>query len=201
MELVSAAQPPSSAGTSGADIASLLDRHFGYRSFRPLQREVIEHVLVGGDAVVLMPTGGGKSLCYQVPALALDGLTLVVSPLIAWMKDQVQALQANGIAAAFLNSTSGFAEEQALEAQLRSGLVKLLYVSPERLMADGLLDRLGALNVRLFAIDGAQWISRWGDAFGAQDERVDVLRERVPHLALVALTAPAGRAVRSDIGG
>src|SRR5690606_8538416 len=200
MELVSAAQPPSSAGTSGADIASLLDRHFGYRSFRPLQREVIEHVLVGGDAVVLMPTGGGKSLCYQVPALALDGLTVVVSPLIALMKDQVQALQANGIAAAFLNSTLGFAEEQALEAQLRSGLVKLLYVSPERLMAQGFLDRLEGWNVRLFAIDEAHCISSWGHAFRPEYKRLDVLEKRLPDIPVVALPAPADPAGRRRVG-
>ena len=106
----------------------LLERHFGYKSFRPGQQEVIEHVLAGNDAVVLMPTGGGKSLCYQVPAMAMDGLTVVVSPLIALMKDQVQALQANGIPAAFLNSTLAYSEEQAVEVRLRNGDLRLLYV-------------------------------------------------------------------------
>ena len=102
----------------------LLHKHFGYHSFRPLQHEAIDHLLAGNDAVILMPTGGGKSLCFQIPALALDGITLVVSPLIALMKDQVQALQANGIAAAFLNSTLSYDEEQQIWQELRSGALK-----------------------------------------------------------------------------
>ena len=114
-----------------------LHRHFGYKSFRPLQQEVIEHVVQGDDALVLMPTGGGKSLCYQIPALAFQGLTVVVSPLIALMKDQVQALQGNGIPAAFLNSSLEFQEEQLIRQQLRMGELKLLYVSPERLFQQG----------------------------------------------------------------
>ncbi len=119
----------------------ILERHFGYKSFRPLQQEVIEHVLGGNDAVVLMPTGGGKSLCFQIPALALEGLTVVISPLIALMKDQVQALQGNGVPAAFLNSSLELIEERSIHQQLRGGALKLLYVSPERLFQQGFLDQ------------------------------------------------------------
>ena len=121
MESVILAEPPSSYLPSGNPLLELLERHFGYKSFRPLQQEVIEHVVQGNDAVVLMPTGGGKSLCYQIPALAFQGLTVVVSPLIALMKDQVQALQGNGIPAAFLNSSLEFQEEQLIRQQLRKG--------------------------------------------------------------------------------
>jgi ATP-dependent DNA helicase RecQ len=184
---------------SAAPISELLERHFGYKSFRPQQQAVIEHVLGGGDAVVLMPTGGGKSLCYQVPALALDGLTLVVSPLIALMKDQVQALQGNGIAAAFLNSSLGFAEEQEIGRKLRSGALKLLYVSPERLMAQGFLEDLERLNVRLFAIDEAHCISSWGHAFRPEYQQLHVLKERFPEVPVIALTATADKTVRNDI--
>jgi len=200
MELVSAAQPPTPTGTSGADIAGLLERHFGYRSFRPLQREVIQHVLAGGDAVVLMPTGGGKSLCYQVPALALDGLTVVVSPLIALMKDQVEALRGNGIAAAYLNSSLGREEEEAITAELLAGGLKLLYVSPERLFQQGFLDRLETLHVRLFAIDEAHCISSWGHHFRPEYKRLDAIKRRFPGVPVVALTATADKAVRGDIG-
>lgn len=177
----------------------LLEKHFGYKSFRPLQQEVVEHVLAGGDAVVLMPTGGGKSLCYQVPALALEGITVVVSPLIALMKDQVQALQANGIAAAYLNSTLTFVEEQAVEAQLRKGVMRLLYVSPERLLAPGFLERLAEWKVALFAIDEAHCISSWGHAFRPEYKRLFVLKERFPQVPLIALTATADKTVRHDI--
>lgn len=198
MESITTTAPPG-AREPGTAALHLLERHFGYKSFRPGQQEVIEHIIAGRDALVLMPTGGGKSLCYQVPALALDGLTLVISPLIALMKDQVQALQANGIAAAFLNSTLAFAEEQTLEAQLRGGALKLLYVSPERLLAQGFLDRLEGWNVRLFAIDEAHCISSWGHAFRPEYKRLDVLKQRFPHVPLVALTATADKAVRNDI--
>ncbi|MGV9012606.1 MAG: DNA helicase RecQ [Flavobacteriales bacterium] len=177
----------------------LLERHFGYKSFRAGQQEVIEHVLAGNDAVVLMPTGGGKSLCYQVPALALEDLTIVVSPLIALMKDQVQALQANGIPSAFLNSTLTYSDEQAIEARLRNGGLKLLYVSPERLMSHHFLERVAEWKPSLFAIDEAHCISSWGHAFRPEYKRLDILKKVFPNVPMIALTATADKAVRGDI--
>ena len=177
----------------------LLEKHFGYKNFRPGQQEVIEHVLAGNDAVVLMPTGGGKSLCYQVPALALKGLTVVISPLIALMKDQVQALQANGIPSAFLNSSQDFAEEQAIEAKLRHGALKLLYVSPERLLSQNFLERVAEWGPSLFAIDEAHCISSWGHAFRPEYKRLDILKKIFPSVPMIALTATADKAVRGDI--
>ncbi|HEY0978965.1 MAG TPA: DNA helicase RecQ [Flavobacteriales bacterium] len=188
MELVRTAPP-----------LDLLERHFGYKSFRPKQQEVIDHVLSGGDAVVLMPTGGGKSLCYQIPALALDGLAVVISPLIALMKDQVQALQSNGIAAAFLNSSIAFNEERLIHQRLRKGEVKLLYLAPERLFQQGMLEFLEELEVSLFAIDEAHCISSWGHSFRPEYKRLDILKQRFPELPVIALTATADKAVRSDI--
>ena len=182
--------------TSTLDI---LERHFGYKRFRPQQKEIIEHVLAGRDAVVLMPTGGGKSLCYQVPALALDGLTVVISPLIALMKDQVQALQGNGIAAAFLNSSLSGEEERSITARIRSGEMKLLYISPERLFQQGFLEWLEELRVRLFAIDEAHCISSWGHSFRPEYKHLNAIKRRFPKVPVIALTATADRAVRGDI--
>ena len=199
MESVILAEPPSSYLPSGNPLLELLERHFGYKSFRPQQQEVIEHVVQGNDAVVLMPTGGGKSLCYQIPALAFEGLTVVVSPLIALMKDQVQALQGNGIPAAFLNSSLDFQEEQLIRQQLRKGELKLLYVSPERLFQQGFLDQLGELNVSLFAVDEAHCISSWGHSFRPEYKQLHVLKQRFPQVPVVALTATADRTVRGDI--
>jgi len=180
-------------------LETLLERHFGYKSFRPLQREVIEQVLAGRDAVVLMPTGGGKSLCFQVPALALDGLTVVISPLIALMKDQVQALQGNGIPAAFLNSSLSFPEEKAISDQLHARTLKLLYVSPERLFQQGFLDWLQQLGVKLFAIDEAHCISSWGHSFRPEYKQLHAIKQRFPDTPVIALTATADRTVRGDI--
>ncbi len=177
----------------------LLERHFGYKSFRPQQQAIIDHVIAGGDALVLMPTGGGKSLCYQVPALALDGLAVVISPLIALMKDQVQALQGNGIAAAYLNSSLTFAEERLVQQQVRNGDIKLLYVSPERLFQQGFLDELAALRIGLFAVDEAHCISTWGHSFRPEYQHLRVLKQRFPQVPVVALTATADRTVREDI--
>lgn len=179
--------------------SELLERHFGYKAFRPQQQEIIYHVLAGNDAVVLMPTGGGKSLCYQIPALALDGLTVVVSPLIALMKDQVQALQANGIAAAFINSTLDPIEERAIDERLENGEIKLLYLSPERLFSGNALAWLARLNVKLFAIDEAHCISSWGHSFRPEYKRLCVIKQRFPDVPVIALTATADRAVRGDI--
>ena len=177
----------------------LLERHFGYRSFRPQQQAIIDHVIAGGDALVLMPTGGGKSLCYQVPALALEGLTVVVSPLIALMKDQVQALQGNGIPAAFLNSTLTYEQERLVHQRLREGRIKLLYVSPERLFQLGFLDELTALRIALFAVDEAHCISTWGHSFRPEYQHLRVLKQRFPRVPVIALTATADRTVREDI--
>ena len=199
MESITLAEPPSSYGLPQAPLLELLERHFGYRSFRPLQLEVIEHVLHGRDALVLMPTGGGKSICYQLPALALPGLTVVISPLIALMKDQVQALQGNGVPAAFLNSTLEFDEERQIHQQLRNGDLKLLYLSPERLFQPGFLDRLAELNVNLFAVDEAHCISSWGHSFRPEYKQLHVLKQRYPEVPLIALTATADRTVRGDI--
>ncbi|HEX2617635.1 MAG TPA: RecQ family ATP-dependent DNA helicase, partial [Flavobacteriales bacterium] len=182
-----------------ASIHELLERHFGYKAFRPLQEEVITHVLAGNDAVVLMPTGGGKSLCYQVPALALDGLTVVVSPLIALMKDQVQALNGNGIPAAFLNSSLTFREERSISEQLRGGRLKLLYVSPEKLFSANFLELLDGYGVKLFAVDEAHCISSWGHHFRPEYKLLGTLKERFPQVPVIALTATADRAVRADI--
>jgi ATP-dependent DNA helicase RecQ len=183
-----------------ADLQHLLQKHFGFHSFRPGQEEVIGHVLAGNDAIVLMPTGGGKSLCYQIPALALDGLTVVVSPLIALMKDQVQALQGNGIPAAYLNSSLSFQEELAIINDLDAHRLKLLYVSPERLFQQGFLDRLEPWRIRLFAIDEAHCISSWGHHFRPEYRHLSLLKQRFPHIPVIALTATADKAVRSDMG-
>jgi ATP-dependent DNA helicase RecQ len=199
MESVTLAEPTSPYGSSRNPLLELLERHFGYKSFRPQQQEVIEHVVQGNDAVVLMPTGGGKSLCYQIPALAFEGLTVVISPLIALMKDQVQALQGNGIAAAYLNSSLDFAEEQLIHQQLRNGRLKLLYVSPERLFQQGFLDTLSTLNLSLFAVDEAHCISSWGHSFRPEYKQLHVLKQRFPQVPVVALTATADRTVRGDI--
>ncbi len=182
------------------DPLRILQQHFGYKSFRPLQQEVIEHVLEGRDAVVLMPTGGGKSLCYQVPALAFDGLTVVVSPLIALMKDQVEALRGNGVQAAFLNSSLGWEEERSIGEELEAGRLKLLYVSPERLFQQGFLERLERLRVKLFAIDEAHCISSWGHHFRPEYKQLHIIKQRFPDVPVIALTATADRTVRGDIG-
>lgn len=179
----------------------ILKHQFGFDSFRMNQEAAIECLLDKKDAVVLMPTGGGKSLCYQIPALMFDGLTLVVSPLIALMKDQVDALQSNGIAAAYLNSTQTNREQVEVFQQVRSGEIKILYVAPERLFQSGnqFIDFLDGLNVSLFAIDEAHCISSWGHDFRPEYRQLSKLKQYFSDVPLIALTATADKLVRQDI--
>ena len=177
----------------------VLRRVFGFVSFRGSQLAVIERVLAGGDAVVLMPTGGGKSLCYQVPALLRDGLGVVVSPLIALMKDQVDALRQSGVRAAALNSRLTQGEAAEVERRVPDGGLDLLYVSPERLMTPRCLDLLSRAKIALFAIDEAHCISQWGHDFRPEYQQLSVLKERFPGVPLLALTATADAPTRRDI--
>jgi len=179
----------------------ILKRQFGYDSFRMNQQSAIESILNDQDCLVLMPTGGGKSLCYQIPALLLDGLTLVVSPLIALMKDQVDALCNNGVAAAFLNSTQTSQEQAEVFRALRNNELKLLYVAPERLLqsGDGFIDFLKTVKVSLFAIDEAHCISSWGHDFRPEYMQLRKLKTHFPNVPLIALTATADKLVRRDI--
>lgn len=179
----------------------ILNHRFGYDEFRMNQGSAIEAILEGKDCVVLMPTGGGKSLCYQIPALILEGLAVVISPLIALMKDQVDALRNNGIEAAFLNSTQTAAEQVEVFNAIRSGKLKLLYVAPERLLQSGdrFLDFLREIDISLFAIDEAHCISSWGHDFRPEYMRLSVLKKEFPRIPVIALTATADKLVRHDI--
>ena len=177
-----------------------LQKHFGYHTFRPLQEQIIQHTLNGGDSVVLMPTGGGKSICFQLPAVISGGLTLVVSPLIALMKDQVESLQANGIAAACLNSSLSASEAAMVRARLQRNEIRLLYVSPERLFAGNFMDYLKSWDIRLIAIDEAHCVSSWGHHFRPEYKKLAALKDAFPGVPAMALTATADKAVRSDIG-
>ncbi len=172
---------------------------FGYGTFRPLQREICEATLAGQDVFALLPTGGGKSLCFQLPALVRPGLTVVVSPLIALMKDQVDQLVASGVAATFLNSTLGAAESRARLRGLHQGEYKLLYAAPERLMLDGWQENLKAWNVACLAIDEAHCVSEWGHDFRPEFRQLAKLRALLPNVPLMALTATATERVRVDI--
>src|SRR5256884_3250709 len=177
----------------------LLKQSFGFDSFRPLQEEIIRDALAGRDVLALLPTGGGKSLCFQLPALAREGLSVVVSPLISLMKDQVDALQASGIEATFLNSTLTANEAGRRMLGLRNDEYKLLYVAPERLMLSGFLANLKNWNVNQIAIDEAHCISEWGHDFRPEYRQLVKLRELFPQTPLMALTATATPRVRSDI--
>ena len=187
------------ARSAGRDPLGVLRTVWGYPAFRGLQEEVIRHVLTGGDALVLMPTGGGKSLCYQVPALCLDGLTVVVSPLIALMQDQVSALSQLGVRAAMLNSSLDFRSATAVERAMREGGLDLVYVAPERLKAPGFLDLLGRCRLALFAIDEAHCVSQWGHDFRPDYLELRVLHERFPAVPRLALTATADAPTRREI--
>jgi ATP-dependent DNA helicase RecQ len=178
---------------------TLLTTVFGYPSFRGNQAEVIEHVAAGGDALVLMPTGSGKSLCYQIPALMRPGVCVVVSPLIALMHDQVAALGELGVRAAYLNSTLSAAEAAAVERQVRSGELDLVYVAPERLLTDRCLQLLESSTLALFAIDEAHCVSQWGHDFRPEYIQLSVLHERFPTIPRIALTATADRQTRAEI--
>ncbi len=180
-----------------------LHHYFGYSQFRPGQQEIIETVLANRDLLVIMPTGGGKSLCYQLPALLKSGLTVVVSPLIALMQDQVQALLDNGIDAAFMNSSLSFAENQAREREVLDGKTKLLYLAPERLFTDSCIALLRQVQATIglggFAIDEAHCVSEWGHDFRPEYRQLRQLREVYPDVPMMALTATATRRVQEDI--
>ena len=177
----------------------LLKTHFGYDAFLPLQEDIVGSVMAGRDTFALMPTGGGKSLCYQLPALALPGLTLVVSPLIALMKDQVDSLEANGIPADFINSTQTSAELSQVVRRVRAGETKLLYVAPERAIEQRFGDFLATLDVSLVAIDEAHCVSEWGHEFRPAYRELRNLRTSCPDAPVIALTATATRQVRGDV--
>jgi len=177
----------------------LLKQYFGFTSFRPLQEEIIRDSLAGRDVFALLPTGGGKSLCFQLPALAQSGLTVVVSPLIALMKDQVDALQAAGVAATFLNSSLAVDESRKRLRSLHQGEFRLLYAAPERLMLSGFLADLQKWNVRLIAVDEAHCISEWGHDFRPEYRQLADLRGLFPNAPFMALTATATERVRADI--
>lgn len=187
--------------SSTSDLLTLLRRYFGFDGFRPGQEGIIRDTLAGRDVFAVLPTGGGKSLCYQLPALARSGLTVVVSPLIALMKDQVDALDAAGVPATFLNSSLAGGEARARLRGLHAGEFRLLYVAPERLMLEGFLDDLQRWGVVRFAIDEAHCISEWGHDFRPEYRQLSGLRDRFPGVPFLALTATATPRVREDIIG
>ena len=186
-------------GKPRSRILALLESHFGYDSFRPMQEEIISSVLAQSDALVLMPTGGGKSLCYQLPSLCFDGLTLVVSPLISLMKDQVDALKANGIPAEFINSTLSPPEISRIQDRAKRNQTKILYLAPEPLALAGFRSCLHSLHVSLIAIDEAHCISEWGHDFRQDYRNLKSLRRDFPSVPVIALTATATERVREDI--
>ncbi|MFD5859324.1 DNA helicase RecQ [Streptomyces chartreusis] len=187
------------AQTGGSEALATLHRVFGYEAFRGEQEAVIEHVVAGGDAVVLMPTGGGKSLCYQIPSLVRPGTGVVVSPLIALMQDQVDALRALGVRAGFINSTLDFDERRVVEAEFLAGELDLLYLAPERLRLDATLELLSRGKISVFAIDEAHCVSQWGHDFRPDYLSLSLLGERWPDVPRVALTATATRATHQEI--
>ncbi len=184
---------------SGERSFHLLNTVFGHPAFRGAQADIVSHVAAGGDALVLMPTGGGKSLCYQLPALLREGTALVVSPLIALMQDQVEALKQLGVRAAFLNSTLDASEAHATERALRAGELDLLYVAPERLVMPRMLDALENTKLALFAIDEAHCVSQWGHDFRPEYLQLSLLHERFPEVPRIALTATADPQTRDEI--
>ena len=180
------------------DTTPILRKYFGYDSYRPNQREIIENVMSGHDTLVLMPTGGGKSICYQIPALAMTGTAVVVSPLISLMKDQVETLRASGIEAAALNSDNSGEADTIIRRKCVSGVMKLLYISPEKLLTE-IPYLLRQIKISLFAIDEAHCISQWGHDFRPEYTQLGQLREQFPNVPIMALTATADRITRHDI--
>jgi ATP-dependent DNA helicase RecQ len=191
--------PAAAAATLAETPEAVLRRVFGFKEFRGQQRAVVEHVMAGGDALVLMPTGGGKSICYQLPALCRPGTAVVVSPLIALMDDQVAALRQLGIAAGALHSELDPAEARSVMRDLIEGRLDLLYVSPERLLGNGTLDRLSRLDLALIAIDEAHCVSQWGHEFRPEYRELASLAQRFPGVPRIALTATADPRTRDDI--
>ena len=177
----------------------ILQSVFGYDAFRLQQQTIVDHLIAGGDALVLMPTGGGKSLCYQIPSIVRPGVGIVVSPLIALMQDQVDALRLNGVRAAFLNSTLSAGEVREVEEALHRGELDLLYVAPERLMLPRMLDLIERISVSLFAIDEAHCVSQWGHDFRPEYVQLSVLHERFPNIPRIALTATADSTTQREI--
>ncbi|MFD7626456.1 DNA helicase RecQ [Streptomyces sp. NPDC059851] len=189
----------SDASPETSDALQVLHRVFGYDSFRGEQKEIIEHVTAGGDALVLMPTGGGKSLCYQIPALVRGGTGVVISPLIALMQDQVDALTALGVRAGFLNSTQGFDERRTVEQLLLAGELDLLYLAPERLRTEGTQRLLDRAEISVFAIDEAHCVAQWGHDFRPDYLALSMLHERWPKVPRIALTATATPGTHAEI--
>jgi ATP-dependent DNA helicase RecQ len=177
----------------------LLQKTYGYPSFRGEQAEIIEHVISGRNAFVLMPTGGGKSLCYQIPALIRPGVGIIISPLIALMQDQVDALKQLGIKAAAINSSMSGADIARAKKGIRSGELDLVYVAPERLLMDDFLALLHESNIALFAIDEAHCVSQWGHDFRPHYVQLSMLAEQFPNVPRIALTATADHPTRKDI--
>ena len=176
-----------------------LKKYFGYDSFRPMQADIIQTVYNQQDCLVLMPTGGGKSICYQIPAVTTEGITVVVSPLISLMKDQVEALRANGISAAFLNSSQSYSESQVIENQLFENKIKLIYVSPEKAVSQSFMPLLKNLKITLIAVDEAHCISSWGHDFRPEYAQLGFLKQQFPKIPIIALTATADKLTRKDI--
>ncbi len=179
--------------------SSILKKYWGYDSFRPLQGAIVQSVLDKKDTVVLLPTGGGKSLCFQVPALILDGLCIVISPLIALMKDQVENLQKRGIKAAYINSEHSSTKQIEILDNCEFGGVKLLYIAPERIQSEAFQLRIRQLNISLIAIDEAHCISQWGYDFRPSYLKINTIREICPTVPIIALTASATNEVLNAI--
>ena len=177
----------------------ILKSIYGYDEFRPFQWEIIESILNNEDVLALMPTGGGKSLCFQIPALLREVVAIVVSPLIALMKDQVEGLKGNGVSAEFINSSQTVSEQELVMRSLNGGEIKLLYVSPEKLISDHFLSFLQTLQVSLIAVDEAHCISSWGHDFRPEYAQLGLLRSRFDKVPFMALTATADKLTRKDI--